>query len=147
MEIRDSLCDLGRMEIPRPQFRGMQFIATRGKLGFYKTIRESGSKYGLQVRPQGPRRPVLNNDIFLKPSTVKEETAEDTSASESRIANRPPVSRAKPTDTERDKNIQNSGPRNQPIRVELEPDYPSDYVPPHMRINQGYSKNQKTTMF
>lgn len=36
MEIRDSLCDLGRMEIPRPQFHGMQFVATRGKLGFYK---------------------------------------------------------------------------------------------------------------
>ncbi|VDP02760.1 unnamed protein product [Heligmosomoides polygyrus] len=66
MEIRDSLCDLGRMEIPRPQFHGMQFVATRGKLGFYKTIRENGSKYGVQIKAQGPRRPILSNDIFLR---------------------------------------------------------------------------------
>ncbi|KIH68593.1 hypothetical protein ANCDUO_01067 [Ancylostoma duodenale] len=66
MEIRDNLCDLGRMEIPRPQFHGMQFVATRGKLGFYKTIRENGSKYGIHVKSQGPRRPALNNDIFVR---------------------------------------------------------------------------------
>ncbi|KAK6031000.1 hypothetical protein OSTOST_02852 [Ostertagia ostertagi] len=150
MEIRDNLCDLGRMEIPRPQFHGMQFIATRGKLGFYKTIRENGSKYGVQVRAQGPRRPVLSNDIFLKPSTVKEEAVEDSPLPENRNANRPPISRAKPSDPDRDRNSQNSKngvSRSQPIRVELEPDYPSDYVPPHLRINQGHSKNQKTTMF
>ncbi|VDM76362.1 unnamed protein product [Strongylus vulgaris] len=66
MEIRDSLCDLGRMEIPRPQFNGMQFVATRGKLGFYKTIRENGGKYGIQVKPQGPRRPALSSDVYVK---------------------------------------------------------------------------------
>ncbi|XGW33336.1 hypothetical protein V3C99_017631 [Haemonchus contortus] len=152
MEIRDSLCDLGRMEIPRPQFHGMQFIATRGKLGFYKTIRENGSKYGVQVRPQGPRRPVLNNDIFQKPSAVKEESVEDSPPSENRTT-RPQDPRGKLNESGRDRvnqkiqNLKNGGPRTQPIRVELEPDYPSDYVPPHLRINQGYTKNHKTTMF
>ncbi|EYC40842.1 hypothetical protein Y032_0594g423 [Ancylostoma ceylanicum] len=73
MEIRDNLCDLGRMEIPRPQFHGMQFVATRGKLGFYKTIRENGGKYGIQVKSQGPRRPALSNDIFVRPPPVSME--------------------------------------------------------------------------
>ncbi|VDK48079.1 unnamed protein product, partial [Cylicostephanus goldi] len=71
--IRDSLCDLGRMEIPRPQFQGMQFVATRGKFGFYKTIRENGGKYGIQVKPQGPRRPALSNEeisTLVEPSNT-----------------------------------------------------------------------------
>lgn len=150
MEIRDSLCDLGRMEIPRPQFHGMQFVATRGKLGFYKTIRENGSKYGVQIKAQGPRRPILSNDIFLRPMTVKEESTEDVASTENRTTIRYPASRAKPNDIEQERfneNPKSHESRSQPIRVELEPDYPSDYVPPHLRINQGYTNNHKTTMF
>ncbi|KAJ1353527.1 hypothetical protein KIN20_010168 [Parelaphostrongylus tenuis] len=105
MEIRDSLCDLGRMEIPRPQFRGMQFVATRGKQGFYKTIRESGNKYGLQVKLQGPRRPVLSNDLFLRPSTMEEDVKTDKS---SQPAARHPSSRPKYIDTDWNKSTQSS---------------------------------------
>ncbi|VDL69487.1 unnamed protein product [Nippostrongylus brasiliensis] len=153
MEIRDSLCDLGRMEIPRPQFHGMQFVATRGKLGFYKTIRENGSKYGLQVKAQGPRRPVLSNDIFLRPSTVKEETAEEICSPQGKtLMMRPPPSRAPPmNDPERNRTAQKSansgGLRLQPKGTELEPDYPSDYVPPHLRSHQNNHEHEKTTMF
>ncbi|VDM62578.1 unnamed protein product [Angiostrongylus costaricensis] len=103
MEIRDSLCDLGRMEIPRPQFHGMQFVATRGKQGFYKTIRENGSKYGLQVKPQGPRRPVLSNDLFVRPSTMEENVKPDKS---SQSAVRQAASRTKSVDTECAKNTE-----------------------------------------
>ncbi|KAE9413418.1 hypothetical protein Angca_006216 [Angiostrongylus cantonensis] len=147
MEIRDSLCDLGRMEIPRPQFRGMQFVATRGKQGFYKTIRDNGSKYGLQVKPQGPRRPVLSNDLFLRPSTMEEDVKPDKS---SQSAVRHAVSRTKSVDTECAKNTEqsnNTSLRNQTTRVELEPDYPEDYIPPHLRLNKNMSKNYKKPMF
>lgn len=34
--MRDSLCDLRPIEIPRPKFSGMQFISTRGRYGFYQ---------------------------------------------------------------------------------------------------------------
>lgn len=35
VKLPDSLCNIGRMEIPRPQFEGLQFITTRGRQGFY----------------------------------------------------------------------------------------------------------------
>lgn len=34
--VRDSLCNLEPVQIPRPQISGLQFIPTRGRLGFYK---------------------------------------------------------------------------------------------------------------
>ncbi|CAD6189071.1 unnamed protein product [Caenorhabditis auriculariae] len=80
--IRDNLCDLGRMEIPRPKCTGMQFVATRGRQGFYRTIRENGAKYGLQIKPQGPRRPQLSSDLFHRPLTVMEENREELDAPE-----------------------------------------------------------------
>lgn len=33
---RDILCGLQRVEIPRPKCTGMEFIATRGRYGFYQ---------------------------------------------------------------------------------------------------------------
>ncbi|CAB3400629.1 unnamed protein product [Caenorhabditis bovis] len=75
--IRDNLCELGRLEIPRPKCTGMQFIATRGRQGFYRTIRENGAKYGLQIKPQGPKRPQLSSELFSRPMTLHEENAED----------------------------------------------------------------------
>jgi len=52
------------VEIPRPQFHNMQFIHTRGRLGFYKTIRQHGAQYGLQVKAYGPRRPALSTAMW-----------------------------------------------------------------------------------
>ncbi|CAI5455085.1 unnamed protein product [Caenorhabditis angaria] len=79
--IRDNLCELGRMEIPRPKCQGMQFVATRGRQGFYRTIRENGAKYGIQLKPQGPKRPQLSSELFsgsmFRPATVPEEISEE----------------------------------------------------------------------
>ncbi|CAI2357528.1 unnamed protein product [Caenorhabditis sp. 36 PRJEB53466] len=75
--IRDNLCELGRLEIPRPKCQGMQFVATRGKQGFYRTIRENGAMYGIQLKPQGPKRPQLSSDLFNRPMTVPEENSEE----------------------------------------------------------------------
>lgn len=33
--VRDSLCNMEPVHIPRPQISGLQFIPTRGRLGFY----------------------------------------------------------------------------------------------------------------
>ncbi|EFO97424.1 hypothetical protein CRE_16804 [Caenorhabditis remanei] len=75
--IRDNLCELGRLEIPRPKCQGMQFVATRGRQGFYRTIRENGAMYGIQLKPQGPKRPQLSSDLFNRPMTVPEENSEE----------------------------------------------------------------------
>ncbi|CAP34379.1 Protein CBG15948 [Caenorhabditis briggsae] len=75
--IRDNLCELGRLEIPRPKCQGMQFVATRGRQGFYRTIRENGAMYGIQLKPQGPKRPQLSSDLFNRPMTVPEENIEE----------------------------------------------------------------------
>ncbi|EGT59497.1 hypothetical protein CAEBREN_11343 [Caenorhabditis brenneri] len=75
--IRDNLCELGRLEIPRPKCQGMQFVATRGRQGFYRTIRENGAMYGIQLKPQGPKRPQLSSDLFNRPMTVPEEISEE----------------------------------------------------------------------
>lgn len=34
--MRDTLCKLRPIEIPRPKYSGLQFISTRGRLGFYQ---------------------------------------------------------------------------------------------------------------
>uniref|UniRef100_A0A1I7U073 Uncharacterized protein n=1 Tax=Caenorhabditis tropicalis TaxID=1561998 RepID=A0A1I7U073_9PELO len=75
--IRDNLCELKRLEIPRPKCQGMQFVATRGRQGFYRTIRENGAMYGIQLKPQGPKRPQLSSDLFNRPMTVPEENSEE----------------------------------------------------------------------
>uniref|UniRef100_A0A8R1E4X6 Uncharacterized protein n=1 Tax=Caenorhabditis japonica TaxID=281687 RepID=A0A8R1E4X6_CAEJA len=80
--IRDNLCELGRLEIPRPKCQGMQFVATRGRQGFYRTIRENGAMYGIQLKPQGPKRPTLSSDLFNRPTTVPEENFEEVEAAQ-----------------------------------------------------------------
>ncbi|VDN84131.1 unnamed protein product [Brugia pahangi] len=62
--VRDSLCNMEPVQIPRPQISGLQFIPTRGRLGFYATIRRDGEKYGVGMKPIGPRRPVLSESLF-----------------------------------------------------------------------------------
>uniref|UniRef100_A0A915DBL9 Uncharacterized protein n=1 Tax=Ditylenchus dipsaci TaxID=166011 RepID=A0A915DBL9_9BILA len=57
--VRDTLCSLRPMEIPRPKCAGFQFVPTRGRMGFYMSIKRDGEKYGIQLKNQGPRRPSL----------------------------------------------------------------------------------------
>uniref|UniRef100_A0A0N5AAN7 MBD domain-containing protein n=1 Tax=Syphacia muris TaxID=451379 RepID=A0A0N5AAN7_9BILA len=57
--VRDTLCNLRPLEIPRPHVPGFQFIPTRGRQGFYKSIRRDGAQYGIHIKPMGPRRPTL----------------------------------------------------------------------------------------
>uniref|UniRef100_A0A915AV60 Uncharacterized protein n=1 Tax=Parascaris univalens TaxID=6257 RepID=A0A915AV60_PARUN len=56
---RDTFCNLQRMEIPRPQISGLEFVPTRGRLGFYKSIQKS--------IPTAPRRPPLSEVHFTAP--------------------------------------------------------------------------------
>ncbi|VDN07457.1 unnamed protein product [Thelazia callipaeda] len=92
--VRDSLCNLEPIQIPRPQISGLQFIPTRGRLGFYKealyyslntlfknhetdikifyTIRRDGENYGVEMKPIGPRRPVLSQELFMDNSAEKQ---------------------------------------------------------------------------
>ncbi|PAV60901.1 hypothetical protein WR25_17153 [Diploscapter pachys] len=79
--MRDSLIDKGLIVIPRPHYNNMQFVATRGRQGFYRTIRENGAQYGVNIRPQGARRPQLNANLFVRPDTLKEEDEESISTS------------------------------------------------------------------
>uniref|UniRef100_A0AC35TVM4 NADH-ubiquinone oxidoreductase 9 kDa subunit n=1 Tax=Rhabditophanes sp. KR3021 TaxID=114890 RepID=A0AC35TVM4_9BILA len=62
--IRDTLCNLGPLGIPRPTIKGFNFVKTRGTIGFYKTIRAEGEKYGVSIKPQGPRRSLLPSSDF-----------------------------------------------------------------------------------
>ncbi|KAI6190745.1 hypothetical protein M3Y97_00152000 [Aphelenchoides bicaudatus] len=59
------------VEIPRPKCHGLEFVPTRGRHGFYKSIRNEGHKYGLQIKSMGPRRPALPtaNDFWNPPSS------------------------------------------------------------------------------
>ncbi|KAL3990426.1 hypothetical protein ACH3XW_31725 [Acanthocheilonema viteae] len=68
--VRDSLCNMEPVQIPRPQISGLQFIPTRGRLGFYATIRRDGEKYGVEIKPIGPRRPVLSDGLFIDDSNI-----------------------------------------------------------------------------
>uniref|UniRef100_A0A1I7XG68 SH2 domain-containing protein n=1 Tax=Heterorhabditis bacteriophora TaxID=37862 RepID=A0A1I7XG68_HETBA len=147
--VRDNLCELGRMEIPRPQFHGMQFVATRGRQGFYKvTIRENGSKYGLQIKPQGPRRPILSSDLFqwyaYSPTSVKEEDSDGTvSPTPTQITLRKGDGHS--DESSRSSQLSNySSLSNSPSPFDLEPDYPNDYVPPHLRNSQRQINSYKT---
>ncbi|KAM3727586.1 Uncharacterized protein ACO02O_04240 [Dirofilaria immitis] len=69
--VRDSLCNMEPIQIPRPQISGLQFIPTRGRLGFYATIRRDGEKYGVGVKPIGPRRPALSDILFRDDSNIQ----------------------------------------------------------------------------
>uniref|UniRef100_A0A915PPZ2 Uncharacterized protein n=1 Tax=Setaria digitata TaxID=48799 RepID=A0A915PPZ2_9BILA len=73
--VRDSLCNMEPVQIPRPQISGLQFIPTRGRLGFYATIRRDGEKYGVEMKPIGPRRPVLTNGLFTDDSNIQKSDA------------------------------------------------------------------------
>uniref|UniRef100_A0A914XVW0 Uncharacterized protein n=1 Tax=Panagrolaimus superbus TaxID=310955 RepID=A0A914XVW0_9BILA len=57
---RDSLCNIGAVQIPRPKCAGFQFVPTRGRMGFYRSIKRDGHKYGIEIKNErGPRRPQL----------------------------------------------------------------------------------------
>ncbi|KAK0405694.1 hypothetical protein QR680_018142 [Steinernema hermaphroditum] len=78
--VRENFINLPPMEIPRPKCQGMQFITTRGRQGFYQSIRRTGAQYGLQIKPMGPRRAALPDQSFWsRPETVKEEEPETAS--------------------------------------------------------------------
>uniref|UniRef100_A0A1I8ACW1 IRS-type PTB domain-containing protein n=1 Tax=Steinernema glaseri TaxID=37863 RepID=A0A1I8ACW1_9BILA len=78
--VRESFINLKPLEIPRPKCQGMQFITTRGRQGFYQSIRRNGAQYGLQIKPMGPRRSALPDQSFwTRPETVKEEEPQTTS--------------------------------------------------------------------
>ncbi|CAG9531232.1 unnamed protein product [Cercopithifilaria johnstoni] len=68
--VRDSLCNMEPVQIPRPQISGLQFIPTRGRLGFYASIRRDGEKYGVEIKPIGPRRPLLSDGLFVNDSNI-----------------------------------------------------------------------------
>ncbi|VDK44603.1 unnamed protein product [Anisakis simplex] len=57
---RENFCNLQPTEIPRPRISGLEFIPTRGRLGFYKCVKNS--------LPATPRRPVLSEDVFTIPA-------------------------------------------------------------------------------
>uniref|UniRef100_A0A0N5BG37 Homeobox protein 2-like n=1 Tax=Strongyloides papillosus TaxID=174720 RepID=A0A0N5BG37_STREA len=63
---RDTLCNLKPLGIPRPTIKGLKFIPTKGRMGFYKTIKQEGEKYGVSIKNQGPRRPALPGADFWK---------------------------------------------------------------------------------
>ncbi|TKR82514.1 hypothetical protein L596_016231 [Steinernema carpocapsae] len=72
--VRENFINLPPLEIPRPKCQGMQFINTRGRHGFYQSIRRNGAQYGLQIKPMGPRRAALPDQSFwMRPETVAEE--------------------------------------------------------------------------
>ncbi|VDN44675.1 unnamed protein product [Gongylonema pulchrum] len=76
--VRDSLCNLEPVQIPRPQISGLQFIPTRGRLGFYKSIHRDGEKYGVGIKTIGPRRPPLADVCFVKENDVQSTSASST---------------------------------------------------------------------
>ncbi|VDO43252.1 unnamed protein product [Onchocerca flexuosa] len=73
--VRDSLCNMEPVQIPRPQISGLQFIPTRGRLGFYATIRRDGEKYGVGMKSIGPRRPTLSDDLFKANSDIQKSSS------------------------------------------------------------------------
>ncbi|GMT03939.1 hypothetical protein PENTCL1PPCAC_26113, partial [Pristionchus entomophagus] len=112
----DLYASLTPLEIPRPKCHGMQFVPTRGRYGFYRTIRAEGSKYGVSIKGMGPRRPVLSKDLFQRPQTViEEEERADNSQGSTESINQHNSSSA---------SSQISSDRSSPI--EIEPDYPLD---------------------
>uniref|UniRef100_A0AC34Q3R0 Uncharacterized protein n=1 Tax=Panagrolaimus sp. JU765 TaxID=591449 RepID=A0AC34Q3R0_9BILA len=64
---RDGLLNIGTVQIPRPKCQGFQFVNTRGRMGFYRSIKRDGEKYGIQMKNMGPRRPQLPDAGFWKP--------------------------------------------------------------------------------
>ncbi|CAJ0953040.1 unnamed protein product, partial [Mesorhabditis belari] len=129
--IRDNFCSLNRMEIPRPKMQGFQWVQTRGRQGFYKTIRANAPKYGLpDIKPPGPRRGVLGEDLFRnsRPETVKEEDSDGT------ISPPQPTyrqNRGANSSTDRSStSSQLSSDSSRRSSPDPEPDYPMDYVPP-----------------
>lgn len=75
--VRDTLCNLRPLEIPRPHVPGFQFITTRGRQGFYKSIRRDGAQYGIHIKSTGPRRPTLADAYWnFKDASEKSEGKE-----------------------------------------------------------------------
>ncbi|KHN75968.1 Uncharacterized protein Tcan_18220 [Toxocara canis] len=74
--VRDTLCNLRPLEIPRPHIPGLQFIPTRGRLGFYRSIRREGAQYGIQIKAAGPRRPALADACWGPIESTKETNTE-----------------------------------------------------------------------
>uniref|UniRef100_A0AC34FLB5 Uncharacterized protein n=1 Tax=Panagrolaimus sp. ES5 TaxID=591445 RepID=A0AC34FLB5_9BILA len=68
---RDSLCNIGAVQIPRPKCAGFQFVPTRGRMGFYRSIKRDGHKYGIEMKNErGPRRPQLPDAGFWAPPSA-----------------------------------------------------------------------------
>jgi hypothetical protein len=68
---RDSLCNIGAVQIPRPKCAGFQFVPTRGRMGFYRSIKRDGHKYGIDIKNErGPRRPQLPDAGFWTPPSA-----------------------------------------------------------------------------
>ncbi|KAF8381201.1 hypothetical protein PRIPAC_70343 [Pristionchus pacificus] len=134
----DILQSITPLEIPRPKCHGMQFVPTRGRYGFYRTIRAEGSKYGVSIKGMGPRRPVLSKDLFTRPQTVieEEERSEQSQGSTESINHHSSSASS-----------QISSDRSSPI--EIEPDYPLDddepQQPPSSRpqIHPTQTTNQR----
>jgi len=72
--VRDSLCNMQPMQIPRPKCSGMEFVQTRGRQGFYLSLRRKGGAFGIQPLIQGPRRPALANLFEIEDKVVLRET-------------------------------------------------------------------------
>ncbi|GMR32806.1 hypothetical protein PMAYCL1PPCAC_03001 [Pristionchus mayeri] len=114
----DLLQSITPLEIPRPKCHGMQFVPTRGRYGFYRTIRAEGSKYGVSIKGMGPRRPVLSKDLFTRPAVIEEEERGDQSQGSTESINHNSSSSSASS--------QISSDRSSPI--EIEPDYPLDDI-------------------
>uniref|UniRef100_A0A7E4WBL5 IRS-type PTB domain-containing protein n=1 Tax=Panagrellus redivivus TaxID=6233 RepID=A0A7E4WBL5_PANRE len=69
---RDAMSKMGTVQIPRPKCSGFQFVPTRGRMGFYRSIKRDGEKYGIQMKNQGPRRPTLPDANFWQQPAVSE---------------------------------------------------------------------------
>ncbi|VDM46631.1 unnamed protein product [Toxocara canis] len=67
-----------RMEIPRPQISGLEFVPTRGRLGFYKSIQKS--------MPTAPRRPPLSEVHFSAPPPDYDPTPTSNSSGHKNVA-------------------------------------------------------------
>ncbi|VDM16365.1 unnamed protein product [Wuchereria bancrofti] len=85
--VRDSLCNMEPVQIPRPQISGLQFIPTRGRLGFYATIRRDGEKYGVGMKPIGPRRPVLSDSLFKDDCNISKSSNTTTTDADDKMEN------------------------------------------------------------
>ncbi|KAE9551925.1 hypothetical protein FO519_004854 [Halicephalobus sp. NKZ332] len=90
---RESLCNIGLVQIPRPKCQGFQFVNTRGRMGFYRSIKRDGEKYGIQMKNMGPRRPQLPDAGFWKPPEESRNNNEEEKVNANHIQEKPTFAR------------------------------------------------------